>query len=136
MSDTQKVFQEPEIFPGVLMPITYDLRNFLVAAAVRGDFALVEFTIAELKATDWHPQTGAIFTYLRELMGLPAFFDAEQVLDELFAKRAARLGLATADRALILAAEASYNRALSIGELRREKAIRDGTYVPLVNGEW
>lgn len=137
MQDLETKFRHLEIFPGVAMPITYDQRDSLVAAAVRGDFAKVESTVAELRAGDWNTLDGELFTFLRDLFGMTSFFAAEDVLDELFDRRGAKFGLpAGTARATILEAEAKTNRCLTIGELRRLRSIREGQESSLLSGQW
>ena len=137
MQDLESKYRHLEIFPGVAMPITYDQRTELVAAAVSGNIAAVQSAVQDLREGDWNTQDGDLFTLLRDLLGLPNFFAAEDVLDELFDRRAAVFGLpAGTARDTILAAEAKCNRSLTIGELRRLRAVRQGQSTPLLGGEW
>ncbi|MBX9571073.1 MAG: hypothetical protein K2X77_19410 [Candidatus Obscuribacterales bacterium] len=137
MQDLETKFRHLEIFPGVAMPITHDQRAAMVAAVVSGDFAGAQAMVAELKVGDWNRMDGDLFTFLRDLFGMTNFFSAEDVLDELFDRRAAKFGLpANTDRATILAAEQRTNRCLTIGELRRLRADRLGESRALLSGQW
>lgn len=137
MQDLETKFRHLEIFPGVAMPLTHDQRDSLVAAAVRGDFACVKATVTGLRQGDWNTLDGELFTFLRDLIGMTSFFSAEDVLDELFDRRAAKFGLpAGTARATILEAEAKTNRSLTIGELRLERSKRLGQENSLLKGEW
>lgn len=137
MQDLETKFRHLEIFPGVAMPLTHDQRDSLVAAAVRGDFAGVQATVTGLRRGDWNTLDGELFTFLRDLFGMTNFFSAEDVLDELFDRRAAKFGLpAGTARATILEAEAKTNRSLTIGELRLERSKRLGQENSLLKGEW
>jgi hypothetical protein len=130
MSEVDSKFWQLEIFPGVGLPLTYDARNCIAAAVVKGDSEGAKQIVTDLFNSD-------LVDYMRDLLDLPADASDEQVWLTLWAKRATAFGLPAATPSPEVAdLERRYNRCLTLGELRRERDQRLGTYRPLVNGEW
>jgi len=129
MSDLETKFRHLEIFPGVMLPLTYDARTDIVAGAVEGNLRQIKQTLDALILD-------GLWDYLSDLLDVPVE-KIEELAASLREARGKYLGLPVdASYQDVLAAEKKGNRCLTIGALRIERDKRKGTHIPLVNGEW
>lgn len=135
MESLDDKFRHLEIFPGVAMPITYDQRDEYVRAVLAGQFASLEAERIRMRQ-EWTLNDGDTVSYIRDLLGLPSFFLADEVADMLFDRRALAVGLPAGTAAdTVLATEVKFRHSLTLGQLRRERDLRNGKE-PIVNGNW
>src|SRR5262245_20484834 len=105
MSNLDDKFRHLEIFPGVLLPLTYDARTEILAAAVEGNDRQIKRTLDALIAD-------GLWQYLGDLLDVPAD-DIEELAASLREARAKHLGLPVeASYEDVLAAEKKGNRCL------------------------
>lgn len=140
MSKLDEKLGHTELFPGVAFPLSYDARGRILAAAVSGALAgaaeyRARFTVISDALNEL--VDNGMYAYLAELLELPADASSDDIAARLHERRAEWLGLPT-DTPLseVLATEHRINRCLTMAELRAERDKRNGTYVPLRNGEW